>query len=209
MLAETAHRPPVDTVAALTGLILAACLTAASLVLGVSSVPDTGGEPVPKILRLHIIANSDSREDQDLKLRVRDRVVWILSQDLSDSMTRDEARWELGRRLVALEAAAEDEIAAAGFEYPVRTELGWFDFDQRVQGETVYPAGRYEALRVVIGQGAGANWWSVLFPPMGFLDTVGGLAVQAPEAGKPSVGAVASESRVTVRWAIADWLKSR
>lgn len=193
---------------AATGVALAVLLASASLAL--SSAADREPGSPPPVLRLHIIANSDSSEDQTLKLRVRNRVISQIKdsfgQTIDQPMDPDLARAALRGRLSALKEAAEDEMALAGFAYPVRAEMGWFEFGERVYGGRVFPAGQYEAVRLVIGQGAGANWWSVLFPPLGFVDSAGGLAtaseprLQLNQNGKPD-----NNTRIEIRWAWLDW----
>lgn len=118
------------------------------------------------MLRLHILANSDSEEDQALKLKVRDRIV-TESAGLFDQVTdRESARAVVEKNMDALREAAQDEVYRQGYSYPVSMELTHMYFTTRVYGETALPAGYYEALRVTIGAGAGHNWWCVIFPAM-------------------------------------------
>ena len=124
-------------------------------------------EDIPdRVLRLHILANSDSEEDQALKLKVRDRIV-TESAGLFDQVTdRESARAVVEKNMDALREAAQDEVYRQGYSYPVSMELTHMYFTTRVYGETALPAGYYEALRVTIGAGAGHNWWCVIFPAM-------------------------------------------
>lgn len=110
------------------------------------------------IVRLHIIANSDSEEDQALKLKVRDRLLSAAAE--LDSKSGVEAM------LSEYEAIAREEIAAQGCDYDVRAEYGKFYFPTKDYGGLTYPAGEYDAVRLVIGEGKGQNWWCVLFPPL-------------------------------------------
>jgi len=114
------------------------------------------------VLRLHVIANSDSAEDQAVKLRVRDAVLAVVEPQESAEATRDYLLSHGDRILTA----ARDTLAESGFSYDVQLMLGTFDFPDRSYGDRIYPAGAYEALRVVLGSGAGQNWWCVLFPPL-------------------------------------------
>lgn len=114
------------------------------------------------VLRLHVIANSDSAEDQAVKLRVRDAVLEVVEAQSSARKTREYLLTH-GEEIMT---AAEQTLRKNGFSYDVQLMLGTFDFPDRSYGDRFYPAGEYEALRVVLGDGAGQNWWCVLFPPL-------------------------------------------
>lgn len=116
-------------------------------------------------IRLHVIANSDSEEDQAVKLKVRDAVLKAAGELISVE-TAAEARGEIMRSGGALAEAAERTLRENGMDYGASLYLGRFDFPDRTYGNELYPAGRYEALRVVLGEGAGQNWWCVVFPPL-------------------------------------------
>lgn len=118
------------------------------------------------VLRLHVLANSDSQEDQALKLKVRDRIL-LESEHLMDHVSnRQEAKQIASQHLPELEAAAQDEIQKQGYDYPVEIRLENTYFNTRQYGSVTLPAGQYDALRVLIGSGEGHNWWCVMFPPM-------------------------------------------
>ncbi len=110
------------------------------------------------IVRLHIVANSDSEEDQALKLRIRDRLL----QAADELKSKEDAANMLG----LYEDIARREIASSGFDYDVKAEYGRFYFPTKKYGGLTYPAGEYDAVRLVIGKGEGRNWWCVLFPPL-------------------------------------------
>lgn len=116
-----------------------------------------------KMIRLHVIANSDSDADQALKLRVRDAVLTRATELLTQSEDMADAWARLDTSLPDLERAAS---AACGGAYPVRAELGEVEFPLKEYDDFALPAGRYPALRVVIGEGAGRNWWCVVYPPL-------------------------------------------
>ncbi len=128
------------------------------------------------LIRLHVVANSDLEEDQELKKEVRNVILRYLEPEFSQVKTRQEARSLLEKKLKILESLAQKHLRQAGREDPVRAELGRFHFPARSYGDLVLPGGEYEAVRLVIGQGQGANWWCVLFPPLCFLDLSWGLA---------------------------------
>ena len=119
-----------------------------------------------RVVRLHILANSDSEEDQALKLQVRDRVLDRAAEILTESADRAAAEHALRAALPELESLAADEIARRGYDYPVTAELADTAFPTREYDGFALPAGRYLALRLVIGAGEGHNWWCVVFPPL-------------------------------------------
>ena len=122
------------------------------------------GEIRSNVLRLHILANSDSAADQQLKLQVRDRIlresvgIFDGCSELDDALTAAEAQ------LDTLQAAAQETIYAAGYDYPVTLELDKQYFTTRQYDDVTLPAGIYTALRVKIGAAEGQNWWCVMFP---------------------------------------------
>lgn len=142
------------------------------------------------VLRLHVIANSDSPADQAVKLRVRDAILRCMEPGES---LRDAEAFVMEHG-AALLAAAERTLREDGFPYSAQLMLGTFDFPDRTYGGTLYPAGEYEALRVVLGRGAGQNWWCVLFPPLC-------IVTEEPES-MPSLNELSFKS------SIVEWLRS-
>ena len=126
-------------------------------------------------LRLHILAASDREEDQALKLAVRDAILAEFSAELSTSSGIGEAKEVTESLLAEIEERAEQVVAEAGFAYSVTAELSEEWYDTREYGEVTLPRGIYSSLIVRIGDGAGRNWWCVMYPPM-CLD----LATDAP-----------------------------
>lgn len=139
---------------------LAVFLTSGALALR------TQDELADKVVRLHVLANSDSEEDQALKLRVRDAVLEQATAILEQSADRREAESRLRGQLLELERIAAKEIAAEGYDYPVTVNLENTDFPTKEYDGFTLPAGEYLALRVIIGEGKGQNWWCVVFPPL-------------------------------------------
>lgn len=129
------------------------------------------------IIRLHIIANSDYPKDQALKLKVRDELLSAFSDIFKDTKGMANARARVVDNLNELSRVAQDKVHTEGYNYPVKTELDIHEFPTKVYGSVVYPAGSYEALRVIIGEGRGANWWCVMFPPLCFVDVSSGVSV--------------------------------
>ncbi|MBO8172028.1 MAG: stage II sporulation protein R [Bacillaceae bacterium] len=136
--------------------------------------------PIPEeSIRLRIIANSDSLQDQWLKRKVRDAVVdeingWV--GELEDAkMARDVIR----SHLPEIKDLVKQTMKQYGFDYGSAVKLGMVPFPTKMYGSYVYPAGEYEALRITLGKGLGQNWWCVLFPPLCFVDMSNGDAVEA------------------------------
>lgn len=123
-----------------------------------------------EIIRFHVIANSDSDEDQALKLTVKDTLVENLAPILSSAQSLEEARAILIRKLADIQKLAETTIQENGYNYPVKVSLTNCYFPMKVYGEFTFPPGYYEALRVQIGNAEGKNWWCVMFPPLCFVD---------------------------------------
>lgn len=159
------------------------------------------------LIRLHIIANSDDPADQAVKREVRDRLLADLTPRLAGVEDLEEAREMVRASLKELAGTAGQVLAKAGFPYGARAELGYFTFPTRAYGDLVLPAGRYEAVRVVLGQGAGENWWCVLFPPLCFVDIAGTAEGPARQVLAP-VGATPEAERpaVEVRWKVVELL---
>ena len=118
------------------------------------------------VVRLHVLANSDSEADQALKLKVRDAVLAASAPLVQDCTTQAEAVETLTAHLTDLEAAASAVISSEGYDYPVTVLLGEEDYPTRTYESCAFPAGTYVSLRVLIGSGEGQNWWCCLFPPL-------------------------------------------
>ena len=119
-----------------------------------------------KVIRLHVIANSDSPEDQALKLRVRDRVLARAQEILEQSADMEQAEQALTAALPELTREARETLAAEGCAQPVQARLEPAEFPTKDYDGFSLPAGKYLALRVIIGEGRGQNWWCVVFPPL-------------------------------------------
>lgn len=124
-------------------------------------------EQIPnEVFRLHVLANSDSEEDQALKLKVRDRLLKETGELFSGCTTKEEAMSTAKANIAYLEQVAQDEIYKQGYTYDVTVEVENIFFNNRQYDDITMPAGNYDALRVLIGEGTGENWWCVLFPAM-------------------------------------------
>ena len=126
----------------------------------------TQDELADKVVRLHVLANSDSEEDQALKLQVRDAVLDRAEDLLAQPSSRAEAEGRLRSQLLEFERLAEAVVREAGYDYEVTAELTDTEFPTREYEDFTLPAGEYLALRILIGDAAGRNWWCVVFPPL-------------------------------------------
>ena len=160
------------------------------------------------IVRLHVLANSDTVEDQALKLKVRDAVIEYMEKQ-DDLNSAGEAREYLSENLNRLEKIAEGVIASEGYDYSARADLGVRYIPEKAYGGITFPAGNYEALNITIGRGEGENWWCVLFPPLCLLEE--GTATddevvsgdEASEGNNDDEGS--SEARkLRLRWKLSD-----
>lgn len=129
-------------------------------------------EIAEKIIRFHVIANSDTGEDQALKLKVRDAVGGRMQELLKGVANRAECEMILNENRKEITETAEKVIADAGYDYGVETVLKEVDFPVKTYGAYTFPAGTYEALEVIIGEGSGHNWWCVMYPNMCFSGSV-------------------------------------
>lgn len=127
-------------------------------------------EIVDKIIRFHVIANSNSDEDQELKLKVRDRVIEYVSDKLKNSKSLDESREFINNNKKNIEDIANAVISENGYSYKVNSSISKVNFPDKVYGDVIFPQGEYEAYRIIIGEGNGENWWCVMFPPLCFVD---------------------------------------
>ena len=137
-----------------------------------------------QVIRLHVLANSDSEADQALKLQVRDRVLEVAESYFQPGATREETEAILRTHLADLAAAGAETVGAAGYDYPVTASLEenyWFPTKE--YEDFALPAGEYTALRVVIGEGDGRNWWCVVFPPLCLGSVTETVEETAAEAG--------------------------
>lgn len=119
-----------------------------------------------KVLRLHVIANSDSVSDQSLKYAVRDELLKDGESIFSGSQTASQAEDKIKASLSFLKDSAEETVRKEDYDYPVRIDIGRTYFPTREYEDVTLPAGYYNAVRVIIGEGKGKNWWCVMFPPM-------------------------------------------
>lgn len=173
--------------AVMISLMLTACVWRTETVS--AKVEKTQEHMAEEVLRFHVLANSDSKEDQNLKMKVKDTVVsWMEEEMDTESLAQTKAF--IRSHLPQIEALAEETIQKEGYSYPVRASLEWTDFPEKTYGDITFPAGTYEALRIQIGEAQGHNWWCVLYPSLCFIDSVHAVV---PEKGKKQLEHVLTE----------------
>lgn len=136
------------------------------------------------VFRLHVIANSDSKEDQDLKYIVRDNVLSYMNGICKNAKSKEEAIKIANEHLDDFKRVAIATIKENGFEYDVSVEIGNFSFPTKTYGDISLPSGFYDALRIKIGEANGKNWWCVMFPPLCFVDVSSGIV---PDESKEAI----------------------
>ncbi len=122
------------------------------------------------VMRLHILANSDSNRDQQIKYKVRDAIVAYLTPQLEQINSPVQARQIIAGNQEQLVKLADEVLSKEQAGYQADLQMGEFDFPIRSYGTLLFPAGRYAAVKILLGQGSGQNWWCVLFPPLCFID---------------------------------------
>jgi len=169
-------------------LIVPATVMAVCII--VSSHPGKAGSGLyENLVRLHVVANSDSPEDQQLKRQVRHAVINEMKLMLKDAKDINQAKDVISNYLDRIKEIAREEVVRTGKDYAVNAMLGSFKFPTKAYGDITLPAGNYQALRIVLGEGNGENWWCVLFPPLCFVDATNGTV---PDSLKQDLKAVLS-----------------
>ncbi|MFE4809878.1 stage II sporulation protein R [Peribacillus simplex] len=147
-------------------------------------------------IRLRILANSNAEKDQAVKRLIRDEVNEDITKWVEELTSLDEARDVITSHLPDIQATAEAVIKEQGMEQSVKVDFGQAEFPTKLYGQYLYPAGEYEAVIITLGEGEGANWWCVLFPPLCFLDFSNGTAVsQSPIVEEEGEGSLSSEGK--------------
>ena len=147
--------------------ILTLSVIVAVLLLTIGLLPVHGEREIyNKVVRLHVLANSDSEEDQAVKLAVRDAILDVTVPLLQDCQTKEEAVALLEKNRALLTETAQGALRAEGFDDTVSIEMGLEDYPTRTYDSLCFPAGEYISMRVNLGEGAGQNWWCCLFPPL-------------------------------------------
>ena len=177
------------------GVMFAVLAATATFMISVSYSEKVNKGLADNLIRLHVIANSDSDEDQAIKREVRDAVLLYMKEQLKDSRDIEQTKYIIRKNLGRIEEIADSKIAEHGKRYTVKTMLGSFAFPTKAYGDITLPAGNYQALRIVIGKGEGANWWCVLFPPLCFVDATHGTV---PDSVKQELRATLTEDEYSI-----------
>lgn len=160
---------------------------------------DTPQNQYSGIIRLHVIANSDSEEDQELKLKVRDEII-KKTKSLQESQSIEDSREYLQTHLNDMEETANKVIEENGKSYKAEANLGIRWIPEKTYGDMYFPAGNYEALNLTLGRGEGQNWWCVLFPPL--------CLIEEDEEAIKEMG-ISEEQKIEIKWKLMDILKEK
>ena len=162
-------------------LILIFLLFIYTIICAVSYVNAVSSNIESSVFRLHVIANSDSKEDQDLKYIVRDNILTYINEISKNASTKEEVIEIARNNIDTIKQIAQETVYENGYNYSVNIKIGNFAFPTTQYGDISLPAGFYDALRVEIGSASGQNWWCVMFPPLCFVDVSSGVV---PEESK-------------------------
>ena len=136
------------------------------------------------VFRLHVIANSNKEEDQNLKYLVRDKILEYINSISQNYNTKEDIIKLANNNIEEIKKIAENVVLENGYNYPIKVSIGNFAFPTKTYGDITFPAGFYDALKVEIGEAEGRNWWCVMFPPLCFVDVTSGVV---PEDSKETL----------------------
>ncbi len=156
-------------------IILTFLLFLYTSICAISYAQNISSDIADSVFRLHVIANSDNKEDQDLKYKVRDELLNYMNSICKNCKSKEEAISIVEENKDTFEQIAIHTIKEQGYSYSVKINIGNFEFPTKNYGDISLPAGYYDALRVEIGEAKGQNWWCVMFPPLCFVDISSGV----------------------------------
>ena len=194
----------------LTSVIIGVCLTSCLQAYSQKVMADISSN----VVRLHVLANSDSEVDQQLKLKVRDGIIDYLEPLLKDVSDVEETKQIIGENIVKIEHEAEKIVKKYGYTYNVTAMSGNYNFPTKVYENAQFPKGNYDALRIVIGNGNGQNWWCVLYPQLCFSKSNNGTLSQESETKLQNVltddeyDMITSKSDINFKFKIVEWFSS-
>ena len=166
-----------------------------------------------KVLRFHVLANSNTTDDQALKLLVRDAIGGYMQENLPVVVDKEDSKRVIASHLTDIETLAKEVIIKEGYDYSVTARITECDFPVKTYGEYTFPAGTYEALQVVIGDGAGANWWCVLYPNMCFENSIYEVVDEKAKDAlrevldKEEYEAILSSGKYEIRFRFLEWFR--
>lgn len=176
-------------------MILILLLFLYTTVCAISYVSAVSTDISNSVFRLHVIANSNSDEDQNLKYKVRDNLLAYMNDICSNCSSKEEAINIVSEHQEEFRQVALETIKNEGFSYDVKIEIGNFEFPTKQYGDISLPAGLYDALKVEIGKAEGRNWWCVMFPSLCFVDISSGIV---PEESKEDLQNVLSNEEYAI-----------
>ncbi|HHZ01240.1 MAG TPA: stage II sporulation protein R [Tissierellia bacterium] len=152
-------------------IIISALFVALAIVIAYSAEAYTNLSQIKgKVIRLHVMANSDSLEDQELKYKVRNKIISVFNEEFENISQKPDGSRLIVEKLSQIRQEAEKIIREEGYDYDVDVYYGNYRFPRKAYEEIVLPEGYYDALKIEIGKAQGSNWWCVMFPPMCFVD---------------------------------------
>ena len=150
-----------------------------------------------EVVRFHVIGNSDLKTDQELKLKIKDKITKELEPLIRNANSVEEARLILSDNLTYMEELSKELISANGFEYSAKASLEYDYFPLKVYGDIALPPGNYEAVRIELGDAKGQNWWCLMFPPLCFVDSTYSVV---PDSSKEQLQDVLTEEEYDEIW---------
>ena len=156
-------------------IILSILLFLYTTICAISYAENVSTDIAESVFRLHILANSDSKEDQELKIKVRNSLLDYMNSLCSNCKSKEEAIILVEQNKEKFREIALNTVKENGYNYDVKINIGNFQFPTKNYGDISLPAGFYDALRVEIGEAKGQNWWCVMFPPLCFVDISSGI----------------------------------
>lgn len=176
-------------------LILSILLFLYTTICAFSYVEAVSTDISNSVFRLHVLANSNSDEDQSLKYKVRDNLLNYMNNICKDCSSKEEAISLVTLHKEEFKQVALETIKKEGYSYDVNIEIGNFEFPTKQYGDISLPAGLYDALKVEIGEAKGRNWWCVMFPSLCFVDISSGIV---PEESKEELQNVLSDEEYSI-----------
>lgn len=176
-------------------IILSLLLFLYTIICAISYVSAVSTDISDSVFRLHVIANSNSDEDQNLKYKVRDNLLNYMNNICKDCTSKEEAINIVSEHQEEFKQVALETIKNEGYSYDVKIEIGNFEFPTKQYGDISLPAGFYDALKVEIGKAEGRNWWCVMFPSLCFVDISSGIV---PEESKEDLQNVLSDEEYAI-----------
>lgn len=176
-------------------LILSILLFLYTTICAISYADTTSSDIANSVFRLHVIANSDSNEDQELKYKIRDNLLSYMNNICNNCTSKSEAIEIVTKHKEEFKKVALQTITQQGYNYDVKIEIGNFEFPTKHYGDISLPAGFYDALKVEIGEAKGQNWWCVMFPSLCFVDVSSGVV---PDESKKDLQNVLSDEEYSL-----------